>query len=91
MTMKIIASVAVLAVQLYILWIIGRTLHRPKSAPVIFPNPHKARMAVVSIAIIGLLESATTLYDINGPGTHFPLEIRIPVLLLETILMVKAF
>jgi hypothetical protein len=88
--MKILASIVVCSVQAYVLWMIFRAFSKRKLSGTFFANPTKARVAIYSLAIVGLLEFATTLYDINGPGTHFPLEIRVPVLIFETILMLRA-
>jgi hypothetical protein len=92
--MTIGIDIVLCAAQFYVLWVIVYVLRyghgSVQSRPVFFGSVNKARLAVLSMAIVSILEFATTLYDINGPGGHFPLGVRIPVLTLATILLLKA-
>ncbi len=44
------------------------------------------KLLVLSLIILQALEVARTLYDMDGPGDHFPLEIGLPLLALQAII-----
>lgn len=86
----ILFNVAVCSVQIYIVWMLTYVLftRQPRPSGGIFF--HRPRLALCSMILVSLLEFATTLYDLDGPGTHFPLGIRIPVLAFQTAVMLRA-
>lgn len=54
-------------------------------------NKHskRDRMILLGLLIMQAQALAATLYDINGPGTHFPLYIRLPIMTLQLILLIR--
>jgi hypothetical protein len=82
-------NLAVCSAQMYITWMLLAAF-RSKRVGAFGATPKKAKLALYSMSIVSFLEFATTLYDIDGPGKHFPLEIRVPVLLVQSIIMLLA-
>lgn len=86
----IIFNLAVCSVQVYITWMLIYVLVTRQPLPTGGIYFHRPRLAICSMILVSLLEFATTLYDLDGPGTHFPLGIRIPVLAFQTAVMLRA-
>jgi hypothetical protein len=79
----IISSGSVVCAQLYMLWMLFG--HHKK----VVPSIERAHSAVIGVVIVLTLEFATTLYDLNVTGSHFPLPVRLPVLVIGSVLMLR--
>jgi hypothetical protein len=80
----IISSGSVVCAQLYMLWMLFG--HHSKK---VVPSIERAHSAVIGVVIVLTLEFATTLYDLNVTGSHFPLPVRLPVLVIGSVLMLR--
>lgn len=84
-----LSNIAICGAQIYLLCMLSFALNKKRGMS-FGSTPRKARLAIYSMVVVSLLEFATTIYDIDGPGKHFPLEVRLPVLVAQSILMLRA-
>lgn len=84
-----ISNILVCTFEIYIIIMLGHIFWRWSQAELILISSKRSRMMLLGLLILQTLELAASMYDINGPGDHFPLPIRIPIMIIEAVIIIS--